>query len=56
MLIYTIDYDNLIIEEKEMGDVCNLEAFNREMDEVFDEWFDNIADAEATLKDYVNLD
>ena len=54
MLIYTIDYDNLIIMEKEMGDVANLEGFNREMDELFGDgnWYDDEGDANETLENY----
>ncbi len=56
MLIYTIDYDNSIIMEEEMGEVANLEGFNREMDEMFgeEEWFTDIAEAEERIK--IDLD
>ena len=52
MLIYTVDYDKEKVICTEMGDVANLDQFNREMDELFqDGWYDNAEDAEEEIKE-----
>ncbi len=54
MLIYTIDYDNLIIIETEIGDFYNQTGFDREMDESFGEgqWYTDIIEAEETINNH----
>ncbi len=52
MLIYIIDYDKEKVISHEMGDIANLAQFNREIDELFGEWYDDEADANETLENY----
>jgi hypothetical protein len=52
MLVYVVDYDKLQIVTHDMGDVCDLAGFNSEMDSMFDEWFDDLIDAEYELQKF----
>ncbi len=54
MLIYIVDYDKEKVISHEMGDVANLDQFNREMDELFGDgnWYDDEGDANETLENY----
>ena len=55
MLIYVIEFndvdDKFTIVEKEFGDIMNLEQFERELTEAYDEnWFNTMSDAVSELE------
>ena len=56
MEVYVIDYDVLSIKEYPMGDVCDLDGFNSEMNQLFEEWFSDKLEARYALFEFVMLE
>lgn len=54
MIIYLPNYDTDEVESKDVGDIGNLEAFNREMSELFDEWYSSEEECLQALRESYN--
>ena len=49
MTIYIPDYDSRKIIEKEFEGIANLQQFYNDLNELYDEWYEAIEDAEEAL-------
>lgn len=52
MTIYIPDYDNLTYSTIHFETIANLDALTRELDELYDEWYDNLWDVEEALANF----
>ncbi len=52
MVVYVVDVDEGVTEF-DFGDIANLAQFERELNEMFEEWYFDYSDAMASYTEYV---
>lgn len=52
MTVYIPDYDEMTYTKMEYTNIENLDALTRELDELYEEWYDNKWDVDEALANY----